>query len=533
MMQRDDDLQHQPPVFLSPPLHNQPPPDAVKLTGVPFAELVDRLLALKMSRADNHFADVFLCLYRKFAAPGELLTAILSRLDSVREDESMYYLSKMATQLRIVEVVAKWVSLYPGDFARPLTRRNLVDFIGHLSTEPIFFLAAQQMRQNLGNITEDDDTGWAKSDDIFDSSASGLVAQEPAYSTNFTGFGGFNLCPGPGLNLGTARPGSSNLHHFNSSINMNVPDCCKSPQMSASASVSTLAAATSHDMMMDLDGGSAYSTHFKHNPCDEYEREAALYETVELFDLSKTHFKVFMDTPDDVIAQEMTHIDWIMFSSIRIRDLVRHVSLSSEEKDKCRSLTNVNRMIAHFNRVALWTTSMILFREKAKHRALCLEKLMCVASKLRIMNNYNSLAAVLAGINSTPIHRLAATRSLVSPEVQKRYARLSILMGVQKGHFSYRLAWENSSYPRIPFMPLHRRDLVSVEEGGKTLVGVDQTRINWRKFEVLGDVLLPIMKSQGTPYPATTRHDAVREVLLNCRLQWDDEVSFSTAYSST
>jgi hypothetical protein len=169
---------------------------------------------------------------------------------------------------------------------------------------------------------------------------------------------------------------------------------------------------------------------------------------------------------------------------------------------------------------------MILIRDKAKHRAPCLEKFMQIAQKLRQMNNYNGLAAVLAGINGTAIHRLSQTRALVAADVQKRFAGLVLLMGTQKSHFAYRLAWENSSLPRIPFIPLHRRDLVSAEEGSRTLVGPNGDRINWKKFEVLGEVLLPVMKSQGQPYPNLHRHESCRELILDCRMPTDDEVSF-------
>ncbi len=220
-----------------------------------------------------------------------------------------------------------------------------------------------------------------------------------------------------------------------------------------------------------------------------------------------------------------------MFSSIRIRDFVRAVSLPLGEKEKCRSLKNVNRMTSHFNHVAKWVANMILIRDKAKHRAPCLEKFMIIAQKLRQLNNYNGLAAVMAGINGTAIHRLSATRALVSPDVGKRFARLELLLSTQKSHFAYRLAWENSPLPRIPFMPLHRRDLVSAEEGSRTFVGPNGDRVNWKKFEVLGEVLLPIMKSQGQPYPNLNRHEMSRELILDCRMMIDDEVGEYLLYS--
>ena len=154
-----------------------------------------------------------------------------------------------------------------------------------------------------------------------------------------------------------------------------------------------------------------------------------------------------------------------------------------------------------------------------------LEKFMTIALKLRQLNNYNGLAAVLAGINGSAIHRLTQTRNLVPADVQKRFARLVILMGTQKSHFAYRLAWENSSLPRIPFIPLHRRDLVSAEQGSRTFVGSNNERINWKKFEILSEVILPIMKSQVVPYPNLSKHEAARELILDCKMPVDDEVS--------
>ncbi|PFH55941.1 hypothetical protein XA68_17364 [Ophiocordyceps unilateralis] len=451
-----------------------------KPVGVTFGELVDRLLALRLSRADNNFSDIFLCLYRKLAAPGQLFSAILVRLDQVRDDKKVHNLTKTATQLRIIEVLAKWVSLYPGDFARPTTRRNLEDFITNLSTEPVFSMASQQMRRSLQfNVMVDDDTGWTHADDAGDAVASKLLSKD----------------------VGQLSDGISAIQFSGEAVGR--------PSHSSDASAPEM--------------GSIASSQFQFNSHDDYEREAAMLEPRDHQPMNKFRYRIFMDISDDDIADELTRIDWIMFSSIRIRDFVRHVTLSAADKEKCTSMRNISRMIRHFNHVAKWVANMILLRDKAKHRAQMLEKFMNIALKLRQLNNYNGLAAVLAGINGTAIHRLAQTRALVPAEVQKRFAGLVILMGTQKSHFAYRLAWENSPLPRIPLMHLHRRDLVSAEEGSKTFVGPQRDRINWRKFEVLGDVLLPMMKSQGTAYPNLTKHDTARDLILGCRMPMDDE----------
>lgn len=468
-----------------------------KVAGVSFEELVDRLLGQNMSRADNNFSDIFLCLYRKFASPGELFAAILGRLERIAEDKNIHYLTRTATQLRIVTVVAKWVSSYPGDFASPSTNRKLDTFINHLSTEPVFAAAAQDMRAQLqSRVVEDDDTGWARTDDDVERenvSSTGPVAIHPVRRRT-------NLQDGleeDVNNIHLAEEPSEDGERKESIADSMTSARPASPAQSLSPSFHTV---------------------------EDYEREAATMIPKSTLPLTKFRYHIFIDTSDDDFADEMTRIDWVMFSSIRLRDFVRHVSLPLEQKEKCKSLANVNRMISHFNHIAKWVANMILMRDKAKHRAQMLEKFMTIALKLRQLNNYNGLAAVLAGINGSAIHRLAQTRALVPADVQKRFARLVLLMGTQKSHFAYRLAWENSSLPRIPFIPLHRRDLVSAEEGSRTFVGANGERINWKKFEVLAEVILPIMKSQVTPYPNLSKHDIARELILDCRMPTDDEV---------
>ncbi|KAK0652183.1 ras guanine nucleotide exchange factor domain-containing protein [Cercophora newfieldiana] len=478
ILRRDDDA------FLDRP---------AKMMGVSFDELVDRLLAPKMTRTDNNFADIFLCLYRKFAAPCELLQAIVTRFDRVGEDKTAQFLVKTEVQMRMIEVIAKWVALYPGDFARPVTRKGLQALIKQLSTDTVFATAAHQMRMHLHRVVEDDDTGWAKCDD-----------KEESGQTH-DGLSALNTDQGRRQSEFADSMTSLHLEESNTSL----PDFRRPSQSSEMSATDIL---------------TRVPARFQFHQYEDYEREAATLTPMAAFTLDKTRYHVFMDIDPDYIAEEMTRIDWIMFSSIRIRDVVRHVSLPTNQKEKCRSLKNVNRMVAHFNHVAKWVVNTVLIRDKAKHRAPCLEKFMVIAQRLRTLNNYNSLAAVLAGINNAEIHRLTQTRALVSAEVQKRFARLVLLMGTQKGHFAYRLAWENSPLPRIPFMPLHRHDLVSAEDGSRTFVGPNGDRINWKKFEVLGEVLLPIMKSQGQPYPNLHRHDLSRELILDCRLTDEEEM---------
>ncbi|KAI9738548.1 MAG: hypothetical protein M1818_005445 [Claussenomyces sp. TS43310] len=475
------------------------PERPTKPTGFTFDELVERLLSQHMSRADSNFADIFLCLYRKFAAPGELFSAILSRLEHIATDTGTHHLIRTAIQLRVITVIAKWVSRYPGDFASPRTNRQLEAFIGQLSLEPETAAAAREMQTELQlNVVEDDDTDWARTDADADA---GLDQIDPV-STVST------------LDKGKPNAGLAK----SASISSITEEKVQKMHRRASGMTTSLG---SGDIPSASDGMAQV-----YRSVQDYEAEAATLVPSSTLPLTKFRYHICMDTPDDDFADEITRIDWVMFSSIRVRDLVRHVSLRLEQKRRCRSLVNVNRMIDHFNHVARWVANMILMRDKAKHRAQMLEKFMRIALRLRQLNNYNGLAAVIAGINGSAVHRLTQTRTLVTPDCQKRFMQLELLMSSQKSHFAYRLAWENSSLPRIPFIPLHRRDLVSAEEGSRTFVGPVGNRINWKKFEILAEVILPIMRSQGTPYTMLERHNIARELILDCRMPTDDEETY-------
>ncbi|KAF1991343.1 ras GEF [Aulographum hederae CBS 113979] len=475
-------------------------------TGYTFDQLVDRLLVQPLSKGDNKFAAIFLALYRKFAAPGQLLDAILKRFDHVDKVKDPQMIKTIA-QLRHLAILEQWVSWYPGDFAHPTTRRKILKFVGKVANTRIFSIAAREISADLDMVIEDDDTDWAECD----------RNREAASPHLEKGAASLSLTDETPDHVEQVSKGFSSLSSLKfgvenqTSLSFLSPTSGRSPSGSTSSSSQTMLNAVEHA-----------------------QRQARTLTPAPKITLTKIQWHTLIEIPDEVIAKEITRIDWLMFASIRPRDLVRQVSLSNEQKKKCRSLDNVNRMIDHFNHLAYWVTNFILIRDKPKHRALMLEKFMRVARKLRELNNYNALGAMLAGLKSTCIHRLANTRDLIPQPVAKDFMKLEILMGTQKSHFAYRLAWENSSGERIPYIPLHLRDLVSAREGNKTYMcdedGVEirgtGERINWRKFEIMGEVIVGVQRAQGVPYEKMGKEEVVRGLLLDVKLVKDDEVGF-------
>ena len=96
-------------------------------------------------------------------------------------------------------------------------------------------------------------------------------------------------------------------------------------------------------------------------------------------------------------------------------------------------------------------------------------------------------------------------------------------MNSHRSNFSYRLALENTSSERIPFIPLHRRDLVSTDQGNKTFL--ENQKINWNKFQLMGDILMVIIESQRNPYRDLRPNSVVEKMILDAVIITNDDVS--------
>jgi hypothetical protein len=457
------------------------------LVGESFEELVIRLLSIPRQKADHQFASIFLALYRLFASPGQLLDTILRSFD-VLCASSIPQQMKVTAQSRYFNVLESWTSNYPGDFAHPYSHTKLQNFVTKIALVPLFASAAQELAGNLDAMVEDDDTDWA----LCDRDRSNLPSKMPLkLVTNGLA----------GLSVTTDSAGNTPV----SPVGLGLPHV-----------------SSTQSLLSFVENATRQAIHLTPQP---------------KFSLSKLQWRLLMDQPEENIAREMTRMDWTMFCSIRPRDLIRHVTLSESGRAQCRSLGNVQRMIDHFNHVSSWTINFILLRDKAKHRSFMLEKMMKIARELRRMNNYNSLGAVVAGINNSAVQRLHATKELIDPAIGKNFLQLDVLMGSQRSHAAYRLAWENTSGERIPYIPLHRRDLVAAAEGNRTFIGPDsdskiaakvdfrERMINWKKFEIMGKEVVGFQKAKETPYPSLNRNDEIKSLLIDLGIDNDDDVS--------
>lgn len=109
--------------------------------------------------------------------------------------------------------------------------------------------------------------------------------------------------------------------------------------------------------------------------------------------------------------------------------------------------------------LADWVATMVLIQSKLKWRARILEKFIHIAYQLRLLENFDSLMGVLAGLNSQPVFRLAETMETVNlklegdrTKIPKRLRSLNKLMATTKSFAAYRLALANSGTEMLPYL---------------------------------------------------------------------------------
>jgi hypothetical protein len=460
--------------------------DIVKpLSEVPASleTLVHRIFVGSSSRADEKFTTTFFAVYKLFATPLELLEQMLAQ--NAAQPEEIHNKQKDAFRARLIAVIHFWVLAYPGDFALGPVKEQLRRFLSTCTDKDPFQARRQQIDQALDTVCQNDDTQWACCDELGPGSA-------PTTS-------GTRKTSNP-----ETRPSESSGRSNNTRSRMTGT----SLQRQSSSPLTKVPA--SLDFM------------------------------------AKSHWRLFMELPEDVIAQSIAIIDRRLFVAAQPRDFLRQVTVSVKKRSSYHSLRHVAALTSHFNRLAQWVASLILVRDKAKDRVLAFEKIMRVARLVRQLNDYNALGALVAGIHNTAVHRLAATRELLNKDTAKDFARLEILMGTAKGHAAYRLAWENTTIKgRIPYMPVVLSDLVAADSSGPIFIDQPEKEdamspvsissddrnsrlINWHKFARMGEVIHVLESAQASiekhMADDATLNETVRSLLLDTAVDDDDEL---------
>ncbi|KNC98634.1 uncharacterized protein SPPG_06316 [Spizellomyces punctatus DAOM BR117] len=241
---------------------------------------------------------------------------------------------------------------------------------------------------------------------------------------------------------------------------------------------------------------------------------------------AKTQF-LEMDPKD--LAHQLTILEHERFAAISPLAFLLH--LWEDKKDDpviAREVASITDMVNGFNQVSYWIATEICTQPELKNRVKVVEKCIKVAYHCRALNNYNTLLAIISGLNLSAVSRLKSTWEAVDPKRLKQLQELELLLAPQGNYRSYRqildqMEKDRNPPPFIPILSLFMKDLLFINDGNPKRF--DNGLINFGKLRTLHKSISRFSVYQQNPYnlPETPQSFAVYEF---CRkLRWLNEAA--------
>lgn len=225
------------------------------------------------------------------------------------------------------------------------------------------------------------------------------------------------------------------------------------------------------------------------------------------------------------LAQQLTHIELDRLSHIGPEEFVQAFSKEATTKETTyidmKKTSNLEAYVHWFNRLSYFVTTEICSHLKKKNRVRIIEYFVDVAKECINMGNFNSLMAIIAGMNMNWVSRLKKTWSRVN---RAKFEILEHQMDPTSNFGIYRSClkaamWRSEGAEAgskeekiiIPFFSLFVKDLYFLNEGCSNKL--PNGEINFEKFWQLAKQISDFITWQQAECPFQ-KNDKVINYLL-------------------
>ena len=231
------------------------------------------------------------------------------------------------------------------------------------------------------------------------------------------------------------------------------------------------------------------------------ERKAAEKRKIELtVTISST--TTFVSLNPVSVARQLTLIEFEQFRKIQPQELMVYLWGDPREKKETDLTVNLTGYVNRFNKISFWVGTEICTVPQIKKRVQIVEKFIQVIKVLRELNNFNTLMAIVAGLNHSSVQRLKKTWEALSSRSHTILKEVETLMTPAGNYAAYRDI-EKRKYPYfIPFFGLMMKDLIFANDGNPKKL--EDGLINFGKLRFLANAVQRIMIFQSNPYDLET-----------------------------
>lgn len=196
-----------------------------------------------------------------------------------------------------------------------------------------------------------------------------------------------------------------------------------------------------------------------------------------------------------LVCASITKVDWSLFAEIRPYELFGNAQMDAT-KAPCFA-----KMTRQFNQLNLFTAATILEFNGTGGRAEAIQFFINVAARLFELNNFHGSYAVLCGLNSSSVQRLARSWKKVSKKHTAKLEELMALNSHTKNYKEYRKHLRSCKPPMVPQLGIISRDLFGLEENNEDFLFINSEKcVNVAKARMLEKITGEMLAQQGEPY---------------------------------
>ena len=208
-----------------------------------------------------------------------------------------------------------------------------------------------------------------------------------------------------------------------------------------------------------------------------------------------------------VIASGLTFISSDIFIRLSLSELITITYTDKYNDDESPS---VNRLIKYVNKISNWVASEILNKTNIIDQVNLFKKFIDVMTFLKLNNDFCSLMAIFAGLNSNSIQRLDYIKDIESIEFDK----ISQFMSSQRNFKNYREYFDtilnDNSITKIPFMAVHISDIKFIHDNFKA-----KDLMSYNEFNsIYNDICNVINKIKNCKYRTNINNNGIDGFIL-------------------
>uniref|UniRef100_A0A3B4AG38 Uncharacterized protein n=1 Tax=Periophthalmus magnuspinnatus TaxID=409849 RepID=A0A3B4AG38_9GOBI len=189
------------------------------------------------------------------------------------------------------------------------------------------------------------------------------------------------------------------------------------------------------------------------------------------------------------VAAQLSMKDFELFRNIESTEYVDDLF----KLDSSSGSGNLKQFEEVMNQETFWVASEILKEPNALKRMKTIKHFIKIALHCRECKNFNSMFAIISGLNLAPVARLRSTWEKLPSKYEKLFSDLQDVFDPSRNMAKYRniLSSQSMQPPIIPLFPVVKKDLTFLHEGNDSSV---DGLVNFEKLRMIAKEIRHVVR---------------------------------------